>query len=153
LTVPVGASRGACPALSSAGIHSLATAEGRAGDGEGVQRVDRHTLSATIEVVDDKETVIATGRVATDKAGMPRWANTSRSPQWTWAVEVGNGAGRPLAQRLLADDEHVVDVPAKLSARARALDTGHNRKSDPHAATRSRWSPSAPRHCSAGVRR
>ena len=26
----------------------------------------------------------------------------------------------------------MVDVPAKLSARARALDTGHNRKTDPH---------------------
>lgn len=50
----------------------------------------------------------------------------------TWAVEGSNGAGRPLAQRLLADGEHVVDVPAKLSARARLLDTGHNRKTDPH---------------------
>jgi transposase len=49
-----------------------------------------------------------------------------------WVVEGSNGAGRPLAQRLLADGEHVVDVPAKLSARARALDTGHNRKTDPH---------------------
>ena len=49
-----------------------------------------------------------------------------------WAVEGSNGAGRPLAQRLLADGEHVVDVPAKLSARARALDTGHNRKTDAH---------------------
>ena len=40
--------------------------------------------------------------------------------------------GRPLAQRLLADGEHVVDVPAKLSARARLFDTGHNRKTDAH---------------------
>jgi transposase len=38
----------------------------------------------------------------------------------------------PLAQRLLADGEHVVDVPAKLSARARLFDTGHNRKTDAH---------------------
>ena len=50
----------------------------------------------------------------------------------TWAVEGSNGAGRPLAQGLLADGEHVIDVPAKLSARARTLDTGHNRKTDPH---------------------
>ena len=34
--------------------------------------------------------------------------------------------------RLLADGERVVDVPAKLSARARLLDTGHNRKTDVH---------------------
>jgi transposase len=53
-------------------------------------------------------------------------------PQRVWAVEGSNGAGRPLSQRLLTDGEHVVDVPAKLSARARALDTGHNRKTDPH---------------------
>ena len=47
-------------------------------------------------------------------------------------MEGSNGTGRPLAQRLLADGEHVVDVPAKLSARARLFDTGHNRKTDAH---------------------
>jgi transposase len=31
--------------------------------------VDPHKLSATIEVVDDRETVLATGRFGTDKAG------------------------------------------------------------------------------------
>ena len=30
------------------------------------------------------------------------------------------------------DDERVVDVPAKLSARARLFDTGHNPKTDAH---------------------
>jgi transposase len=53
-------------------------------------------------------------------------------PDRTWAVEGSNGAGRSLAQRLLADGEQVVDVPAKLSARARLFDTGHNRKTDAH---------------------
>jgi transposase len=53
-------------------------------------------------------------------------------PERTWAVEGSNGAGRSLAQRLLADGERVVDVPAKLSARARLFDTGHNRKTDAH---------------------
>ncbi len=47
-------------------------------------------------------------------------------------VEDSNGAGRPLAQRLLADGEQVLDVPAELSARARELDTGHNRQTDAH---------------------
>ncbi len=37
-----------------------------------------------------------------------------------------------MAQRLLAHGEHVVDVPAKLSARVRLFDTGHNRKTDAH---------------------
>ena len=40
--------------------------------------------------------------------------------------------GRPFAQRLLEAGEHVVDVPAKLAARARLLDTGHGRKTDAH---------------------
>jgi transposase len=53
-------------------------------------------------------------------------------PDRVWAVEGSGGAGRPLAQRLLADGEPVVDVPPKLSARARVLDTGHNRKTDAH---------------------
>ncbi len=95
--------------------------------------VDPHKLSATIEVVDEKETVLATGRFATDKAGYA--AMRKKVAAWrerTWAVEGSNGAGRSLAQRLLADGERVVDVPAKLSARARLFDTGHNRKTDAH---------------------
>jgi len=95
--------------------------------------VDPHKLSATIEVVDDRETVLATGRFTTDKAGYAAMRKHVASyPQRVWAVEGSNGAGRPLAQRLLADGEYVVDVPAKLSARARQFDTGHNRKTDAH---------------------
>ena len=95
--------------------------------------VDPHKLSATIEVVDDREQVLATGRFGTDKAGYAAMRNHVASyPERVWAVEGSNGAGRPLAQRLLAEGEHVVDVPAKLSARARLLDTGHNRKTDVH---------------------
>ena len=95
--------------------------------------VDPHKLSATIEVVDEHEKVLAAGRFDTDKAGYVAMRKTvSRWPDRVWAVEGSNGAGRPLAQRLLADGEHVVDVPAKLSARARLFDTGHNRKTDAH---------------------
>ena len=95
--------------------------------------VDPHKLSATIEVIDDRETVLATGRFAKDKAGHTAMRkHVSSYPDRVWAVEGSNGAGRPLAQRLLADGEAVVDVPAKLSARARMFDTGHNRKTDPH---------------------
>jgi hypothetical protein len=47
-----------------------------------------------------------------------------------WEVEGSSGAGRPLAQQLLEAGEHVVDVPAKLAARVRPIDTGHNRKTD-----------------------
>ena len=95
--------------------------------------VDPHKLSATIEVVDHRETVLMTGRFGTNTAGYA--AMRKHVAAWrdrVWAVEGSNGAGRPLAQRLLADGEHVVDVPAKLAARARLFDTGHNRKTDAH---------------------
>ena len=95
--------------------------------------VDPHKLSATIEVVDGRETVLATGRFGTDKAGYAAMRKHVASwPERVWAVEGSNGAGRPLAQRLLANGEQVVDVPAKLAARARLFDTGHNRKTDAH---------------------
>ena len=48
-----------------------------------------------------------------------------------WAVEGCNGIGRHVAQRLVADGETVLDVPAKLSARARVFATGQGRKTDP----------------------
>ena len=41
-----------------------------------------------------------------------------------------HGAGRSLAQRLVADGEPVVDVPAKLAARIRVFSKGHGRKTD-----------------------
>src|SRR4029453_17540180 len=95
--------------------------------------VDPHKLSATIEVVDDREGVLATGRFGTDKTGYAAMRKKVAAwPERTWAAEGSNGAARPLGQRLLADGERVVDVPAKLSARARVVDTGHNRKTDAH---------------------
>ena len=93
--------------------------------------VDPHKLSATIEVVDQREKVLGTGRFTTDHAGYAAMRTYARSwPERVWAVEGANGAGRPLAQRLLEAGEHVVDVPAKLAARVRLFDTGHNRKTD-----------------------
>ena len=93
--------------------------------------VDPHKLSATIEVVDHHGHLLGSGRFSTDKAGyaaMRGYVNTW--PRRVWAVEGAGGAGGPLAQRLLATGERVVDVPAKLAARVRLFDTGHNRKTD-----------------------
>jgi transposase len=93
--------------------------------------VDPHKLSATIEVVDRDEQLLGSGRFTTDKAGYSAMRDYAASwPERVWAVEGANGVGRPLAQRLLEDGEHVVDVPAKLAARIRLFDTGHNRKTD-----------------------
>ena len=97
--------------------------------------VDPHKLSATIEVVDHHERVLASGRFGTDKAGYAAMRrHVAGWPERVWAVEGSNGAGRSLAQRLLADGEQVVDVRAKLSARAR-------RANSPPA--RPGWKPSA----------
>jgi transposase len=41
------------------------------------------------------------------------------------------GIGKHVALRLLRDGEDVVDVPPKLSARARVFATGNGRKTDP----------------------
>src|SRR3954467_5090038 len=93
--------------------------------------VDPHKLSATIEVVDEHETVLGSGRFTTDRAGYAAMRRYAKAwPVRVWAVEGANGTGRPLSQRLLEAGERVVDVPAKLAARVRLFDTGHNRKTD-----------------------
>jgi transposase len=93
--------------------------------------VDPHKLSATIEIIDGGENLLGSGSFSTDKAGFAAMRNyVAAWPQRTWAVEGSLGVGRPLAQRLLEAGEHVVDVPAKLAARVRIFDTGHNRKTD-----------------------
>jgi len=53
-----------------------------------------------------------------------------RWPERVWAVEGCSGIGRHVATRLLGDGEQVVDVPPKLSARARVFSTGQGRKTD-----------------------
>jgi transposase len=93
--------------------------------------VDPHKLSATIEVVDHHGHLLGSGRFTTDKTGYTAMRNYVKTwPEPTWAVEGANGAGRPLAQRLVEAGERVLDVPAKLAARVRLFDTGHNRKTD-----------------------
>jgi transposase len=93
--------------------------------------VDPHKLSATIEVVDKQEHLLGSGRFTTDQRGYTAMRSYVKAwPNRVWAVEGANGAGRPLAQRLVEAGEHIVDVPAKLAARVRLFDTGHNRKTD-----------------------
>ena len=73
----------------------------------------------------------AAGRFGTDARGYRLLVKYARQwPERVWAVEGANGIGRPLAQRLLADGERVLDVPAKLAARARVSGTGQGRKTD-----------------------
>src|SRR3954469_14436994 len=100
--------------------------------------VDPHKLSATIEVVDDRERFLGSGRFTTDQPGYtPMRRHGKAWPAGGWAgggagrggvggAGAPNGAGRPLAQRLLEDGEQVLDIPAKLAALVRLFDTGHN---------------------------
>jgi transposase len=93
--------------------------------------VDPHKASVTIEARDTREVLRATGRFGTDTGTYRQLLKVAH--QWSdrvWAVEGANGIGRPFAQRLLADGEQVLDVPAKLAARARVFDTGQGRKTD-----------------------
>lgn len=93
--------------------------------------MDPHKRSATIEVLDKRERVLEQGRFLTDSAGYKSMLAAGRRwAQRRWAVEGANGIGKHLAQRLIADGEDVVDVPAKLSARARVFSTGQGRKTD-----------------------
>ncbi|MDT7714520.1 MAG: transposase, partial [Pseudonocardiales bacterium] len=93
--------------------------------------MDPHKRSATIEVMAGDETILDGGRFATDAAGYRAMlAFAKRFEDRTWAVEGCRGIGRHIANRLLADGEQVVDVPPKLSARARVFATGQGRKTD-----------------------
>jgi len=97
--------------------------------------MDPHKRSATIEVMSADETVLGGGRYGTDEAGfaaMVRYVKElrPRPEDRVWAVEGCNGIGHHVAVRLLAAGEQVVDVPPKLSARARVFATGQGRKTD-----------------------
>jgi transposase len=93
--------------------------------------MDPHKRTATIEVMAGDEAVAGRGRYATDAAGYAAMlAEARRWPQRMWAIEGCQGIGRHIANRLLADGEHVVDVPPKLPARTRVFATGQGRKTD-----------------------
>jgi len=94
--------------------------------------VDPAKRSHAMAVLDLAEELLAALQVVNDSAGyrdMLRLAK--RWPQRTWALEGAGGVGVQLAQRLIADGETVIDVPPKLSTRARIFDVGHGRKNDP----------------------
>jgi transposase len=94
--------------------------------------VDPHKASNTAAVLDPvSKTVIEAAWFANTIDGYAQLtAFAARWSQRRWAVEGCHGAGRSLAQRLAADGEAVLDVPAKLAARVRVYSRGHGRKTD-----------------------
>jgi hypothetical protein len=109
--------------------------------------VDPHKLSATIEVVvDNHEELLGSGRFTTDRAGY--CAMRTYAKAWServWAVEGANGAGRPLAQRLLEDGEQVVDVPPSLPPGSVSSTPAITARPTPGTRTRSPSSQCGPR--------
>src|SRR5665647_2096327 len=93
--------------------------------------MDPHKRSVTIEVMAGDETILGGGRFATDPDGFTALREYVRAwPDRVWAIEGCNGIGHHVALRLLAEAQEVVDVPPKMSARARVFATGQGRKTD-----------------------
>ncbi|MGI5517751.1 IS110 family transposase [Streptomyces sp. CA-106131] len=93
--------------------------------------VDPHKLSHTAIAVDPAGHQVAQHRFAVNAGTfrqLMRWCE--QWPERRFAVEGARGLGRTLAQQLAAADEDVVDAPSTLSARARLLATGGDRKTD-----------------------
>jgi hypothetical protein len=87
--------------ISGGGIDGI---EGACAGSRVITGMDPGKRSATIEIINNGEKEFGVGRLCTDRAGYRRRRN---------------GVGRHLAQRLIADGEPVVDVPAKLSTQVR----------------------------------
>jgi transposase len=93
--------------------------------------IDPHKSSLTAVAVHPNGLPGPPLRVVVDKttpAVLLAWA--AQWPERQWAVEGATGLGRGVAQQLVAAGEMVLDVPAKLAARARLLGSSSARKTD-----------------------
>ncbi len=93
--------------------------------------IDPHESSLTAVVVRPDGHNHPPIRLVVDKstpAALLTWA--AQWPERRWAVEGATGLGRSIAQQLVTAGELVLDVPAKLAARARLLGSSSARKTD-----------------------
>ena len=87
--------------------------------------IDPHKRSVTAVALDAHSQPLGSLRVAmTDQTVAQLLAWVGPWPARRWAVEGATGLGHTVAQQLVGAGELVVDVPAKLAARARLLGTG-----------------------------
>lgn len=94
--------------------------------------IDPHKSSVTAVALDPAGRELGQLRLpVTKEVGVQLLGWARGWPDRQWAVEGATGLGRGVAQLLAATDEHVLDVPAKLAARARLLGSGSARKTDP----------------------
>ena len=93
--------------------------------------VDPHKRLNVVEVIDAASTVLATQQFEHSTAGFKELMSFARG--WRrrqWAIEGATGVGKNLAQRLVAVDEVVLDVPSRKSSLVRAFSASSGRKSD-----------------------
>ena len=93
--------------------------------------IDPHKASVTAAALSPTSDTLGHRRLATtNKTTVHLIAWAAAWPERVWAVEGAAGLGHGVAQQLVAAGETVVDVPAKLAARARLLGSGSARKTD-----------------------
>jgi transposase len=95
--------------------------------------IDPHKGSHVAAVLDERVRLLDELRVRADRNQRDRLVKFAGPylPH-VWAVEGARGLGALVAQQLVAAGETVLDVPAKLSARVRVLDSECANKTDTH---------------------
>ncbi len=112
--------------------------------------IDPHKATHTAVAIDETEAPLAEFQLAADRCQAQRllaWAAPFEDR--AWAVESADGLGKLLSQQLVAEGEHVIDVPATLAARVRLLGSTKASKNDPNDALST--AIAGLRHC--GLRR
>jgi hypothetical protein len=102
--------------------------------------VDPHKATNAAVAIDEHGESVGQAVFPANRGGiraLERWAK--RFAERRWAIEGATGIGRPLAQKLAASGEEVVNVPPKLSAKVRVL----SRRATP--ARTITWTPPSPR--------
>ncbi len=95
--------------------------------------IDPHKGSHTAFAIDAREKRLGQLRVRASSKQVEvllGWA--AGWPRRIWAIEGARGLGQLLSQQLIATGERVLDVPPKLAARVRLLDSGQINKNDPN---------------------
>ncbi len=97
--------------------------------------IDPHKATHTAVAINETETVLGELTIPADRDQTKRlidWAGELDGGGRVWAVEAAGGLGYLLSQQLIADGEHVVDVPPVLASRVRVLSSGRSDKNDPN---------------------
>jgi hypothetical protein len=107
--------------------------------------IDPHKATHTAVAIDETEQPLARFELAADRCQTMRllaWAAPFEDR--AWAVESADGLGKLLAQQLVAQGEHVIDVPATLAGPGAAarLDEGIQERPERRPVHGDRWAPS-----------